>query len=445
MLAYNVRLAIKSFKKNPGITALMVAAIAIGIAACVITMTLYHATSADPIWWKSGRLYAVTLDNWDPNLPFDSARPQLPPPQVTFRDAEALAKSRIPLHHAVMRLDQGVVVTDSRPPQPVFTRMTSADFFAMFDVPFLYGNGWQAAADAAPDAVMVLSKAENQKLFGGINSVGRTVRWEDHEFRVIGVLDNWNPEPKFYDLNNGAFAPIEDVFIPFGWTEALQRVVVHGNHQCWKMEPANTFEDYLNADCVWLQMWVELPTQSDRTRMQDFLDNYWAEQRAKGRFQRPRNNRLTPVDQWLEDQQVVGNDNRILLAVAFFFLAVCLINTIGLLLAKFLNNAPLTGIRRALGASRRHIFVQHLVETGLVALSGALLGLLLTWIGLYGLHEVYSIAAELDYPGLEVLAHPDWYSIAAAAVLAIVASLAAGLYPAWRVSQVPPAVYLKNQ
>ena len=445
MLAYNIRLAVKSFKKNPGITALMVAAIAIGIAACVITMTLYHATSADPIWWKSDQLYAVTMDNWDPNRPNDSARPEMAPPQVTFRDAEYLAKSNIPLHHAIMRLDQGVVVAGSKPPQPVFTRMTSADFFAMFDVPFLYGSGWQAAADAAPDAVMVLSKAENQKLFGGIDSVGRTVRWEDHEFRVIGVLDNWNPEPKFYDLNNGAFAPTEDVFIPFGWIEALQRVVVHGNHQCWKTEPSNTFEDYLNADCVWLQMWVELPTLSDRVRMQDFLDTYWAGQHAKGRFQRPRNNRLTPVDQWLKDQQVVGNDNRILVGVAFFFLVVCLINTIGLLLAKFLNNAQLTGIRRALGASRRHIFMQHLVETGLVALSGALLGLLLTWIGLYGLHEVYSIAAELDYPGLEVLAHPDWYSIAAAAVLAIVASLAAGLYPAWRVGQVPPAIYLKNQ
>ena len=224
MLAYNVRLALLSFRKNPGLTALMVAAIAIGIAACVITMTLYHATSADPIWWKSDRLYAVTMDNWDPNpSPSTPSRPQVPPPQVTFRDAEALAKSWIPLRHAVMRLDQGVVVADSRPPLPAFTRMTSADFFAMFDVPFLYGNGWQAAADAAPAAVMVLSKAENQKLFGGINSVGRTVRWEDHEFRVIGVLDNWNPEPKFYDLNNGAFAPIEDVFIPFGWTEALQQ------------------------------------------------------------------------------------------------------------------------------------------------------------------------------------------------------------------------------
>ena len=445
MLAYNVRLALLSFRKNPGITALMVAAIAIGIAACVITMTLYHATSADPIWWKSDRLYAVTLDNWDPNRPYDPVHTDMAPPQLTFRDAQYLANSTIPLRHAIMRLDQGAIVAAGKPPLPVLTRMTSGDFFAMFDVPFLFGGGWKDKSAAGPEAVMVLSKAENQKLFGGINSVGQTIRWEDHEFRIVGVIDDWHPEPKFYDLNNGAFSPGEDAFIPFGWTEALQRTIVHGNHQCWKSEPSNTFEDYLNADCVWLQLWVELPTRSDRARMQDFMDNYWAGQHARGRFQRPRNNRLTNVDQWLKDQRVVGNDDRILLGVAFFFLAVCLINTIGLLLAKFLNNAQLTGIRRALGASRRHIFIQHLVEAGLVAGAGALLGLGLTWIGLLGVHTLYSIFAELDYPGREILAHPDLYSIGVAAGLAVITSLAAGLYPAWRVGQVPPALYLKNQ
>jgi putative ABC transport system permease protein len=179
--------------------------------------------------------------------------------------------------------------------------------------------------------------------------------------------------------------------------------------------------------------------------MQEFLNTYWAEQHARGRFPRPRNVRLTNVGQWLVDQHVVGNDDRILLGVAFFFLAVCLINTVGLLLAKFLNEAGTTGIRRALGASRRQIFMQHLVETALVAGAGALIGLVLTGAGLWGIYELYSINSEMQYAGREVVAHMDLYSIAVAVVLAIVASLAAGLYPAWRVGQVPPAMYLKTQ
>ncbi len=51
---------------------------------------------------------------------------------------------------------------------------------------------------------MVISRELNDKLFGGANSVGRRVRWNDNEFRVVGVRDHWMPLPTFYDVNNGA-------------------------------------------------------------------------------------------------------------------------------------------------------------------------------------------------------------------------------------------------
>ena len=446
MLVYNMHLAVKSFKRNPGLTLLMVGAIALGIAACIVTMTLYHAMSGNPIWWKNGRLYAVTMDNWDPNKAFDPEHPG-PPPQLTYRDAQYLADSKIPLRHVVMHRDRAVVTggTAQSHPLPVTTRVTTADFFAMFDVPFLYGSGWSAAADQGPEPVIVLSKAENESLFGGINSVGRTIRWNDHEFRIVGVLNTWEPRPKFYDLNNSAFLPPEDTFIPFAWTAALQLIPNGGNHQCWRLEPVHTFEDYLNADCVWVQMWVELPDAGSRERMQAFMDTYWRAQRAAGRFQRPRDNRLTPVSQWLVDGGVVGNDDRMLVSLAFAFLTVCVINTVGLLLAKFLNGAPLTGVRRALGASRRQIFAQHLVETGVLSVVGALLGLALAALTLWGLRNLFESAAALGEPGYQELTHIDAYSVAVAIVLSIVAALAAGLYPAWRVACVPPAIYLKSQ
>jgi putative ABC transport system permease protein len=448
MLAYNIRLALKSFRRTPGLTALMVGAIALGIAACIVTMTLYHAMSGNPIWWKNDRLYAVTMDSWDLDSPFDPARPQLPPPQLTYRDALHIGESSIPLRHVVMHKDRGVITggTAHTRPAPVRTRLTTADFFAMFDVPFLYGSGWHATADRGADPVMVLSKRENEILFGGINSVGRTIRWNDFEFRVVGVLDDWSPQPKFFDLNNGPFNSPEDVYIPLGWTEILQRPPRDGSHSCSRNpQKDDSFQGYLNADCVWLQMWVELPDARSRERMQAFLDGYWAEQRKAGRFQRPRNNRLTDVGQWLADQQVVGTDDRLLVGMAFAFLMVCLINTVGLLLAKFLSSAALTGIRRALGASRLQVFTQHLVETGLLAAAGALLGLALAALGLWGLRTLYSVEAQLGYGNPQELARFDGATVVIAVTLAVVAALAAGWYPAWRVGRLPPAVYLKSQ
>jgi len=179
--------------------------------------------------------------------------------------------------------------------------------------------------------------------------------------------------------------------------------------------------------------------------MQTVLDNYWAEQRRAGRFPRPRDNRLTNVGQWLRDMHVVDNDNRVLVGLAFAFLAVCLINTVGLLLAKFLNAAALTGVRRALGASRRQIFTQHLVEVAILAVAGAALGCLLAALGLAAVHHMYAAAHLGQRGGYQELTHFDTVGVVWAIVLALVATLAAGLYPAWRVGHTPPAVYLKSQ
>jgi len=452
MYAYYLRLALKSFRRNPGLTALMLGAIALGIAVCIMTMTVYHAMSGNPIWWKSDRLYAVTMDNWDPSRPHDLQHPDLPPQQLTYKDAVYLLGSNIPERKVVMYARQSVLTGGAaqRKPLPVLTRVTTSDFFAMFDVPFLYGGGWDASGDQNAVPVIVLSKEQNEKLFGGANSVGRTIRWDNHEFRVVGVMDAWSPVPRFYDLNNGPFSVPDDVYIPFGWTRPLAKYPNGGSSNCWKPETVNTFEEYLGSDCVWTQMWVELPSSSSRERMQTLLDGYWAEQRKAGRFPRPRDNRLTNVGQWLKDQGVVQNDNRMLVGIAFAFLAVCLLNTVGILLAKFLNAAAIAGVRRALGASRRQIFIQHLIEVGVLASVGAVLGLALGALGLLGVHALYAtndpgnVIANIQ-SGYQQLTHFDAVSVLWAVVLAMVSALAAGLYPAWRIGRVAPAVYLKSQ
>jgi putative ABC transport system permease protein len=195
-------------------------------------------------------------------------------------------------------------------------------------------------------------------------------------------------------------------------------------------------------------MWVELPNVVQRTRMQTVLDTHWDREHKAGRFPRKRDNRLTDVGQWLTDQEVVKSDNRVLVGLAFAFLAVCLINTVGLLLAKFLNGASIAGVRRALGASRRALFTQHMVEVGVIAAAGALLGLALGALGLVGiraLYETYNVFSDDGGSGLQSFAHIDTTSVITAVLLAIVATFAAGLYPAWRIGRIQPAVYLKNQ
>ena len=76
------------------------------------------------------------------------------------------------------------------------------------------------------------------------------------------------------------------------------------------------------------------------------------------------NTDMPSLMQWLDINQVVPSDVRLQTWLAFAFLAICLFNTIGLLLAKFLRRAGEIGVRRALGASRAAVFAQCLVEAG---------------------------------------------------------------------------------
>jgi putative ABC transport system permease protein len=184
-------------------------------------------------------------------------------------------------------------------------------------------------------------------------------------------------------------------------------------------------------------MWAEFRSPADVERFQAFLDGYVAEQKRLGRFPRKSNNRLYDVDAWLARYEVVGRDSKVLLLVSFAFLAVCVLNVVGLLLSRFLGAAGSSAIRRALGASRGEIFRQHLVEVGLVGALAGLGGLALGWLGLKGLQQLYS-----SYDRLTQL---DAAMTLVAIGLAIVAGLLAGLYPAWRVCRVQPAGYLKTQ
>jgi putative ABC transport system permease protein len=445
MFGYYLKLATRNLKHNPGLTALMIGAVALGIAVCVMTLTMYRAMSGNPIWWKNDVLYAVTMDFWAPDEPYFDTKPELPPEQLTYRDALAVYASDIPKHKVIMHKAVGILSVDGQQvkPERVTTRVTSKDFFAAFDVPFQYGGTWTDTADTGPEPLMVISRKMNEKLFGGENSVGRRIRWNDNEFRIVGVRDHWMPLPTFYDVNNGSLEEPEDVYIPFGWNAALE-IFSAGNTNGWKPEDIQTYQDFLNSENTWIQMWVELPDAASRDRFQAFLDNYAQEQKRAGRYQRPLNNRLTKPDQWLLDNDVVGNDDRVLVGLAFAFLAVCLLNTVGLLLAKFLNNAAITGVRRALGASRRQVSMQHLVEVGVISGLGALLGLALGGLMLMGLRALYTVDPT-DAGGTQALAHVDMTSVVTALALAFLATIAAGLYPAWRIGRIPPATYLKAQ
>ena len=436
MFRYYLKLGLFSIRKNPVLSSLMVAAIAVGIGACMTILNIDYVMSGNPIPHRSDVLYHVQVDSWDPNDPYED--PDLPPEQVTYLDGHALwqaqAARRQTLSYKTTRVVQPA--GDDERPFSALTRSTTGDFFAMFDTPFIYGGGWDASADANEEYVVVIGREINERVFGGRDSVGETIVLNNQSYRVTGVMDTWEPLPKFYDVNNGPFEEIEELFIPFSVSIANE-IGSSGNTSCWKPAEGG-WEGRLASECIWMQLWVELHGEQEKQAYFAFLDGYAESQKAAGRFPRPINNRLNNVMEWMEDREVVAEDVNVLLGIAVLFLVVCLLNTIGLLLAKVARRTGDISLRRALGASRRAVFSQYILEAGMIGAAGGVLGIGMTWLGLQGIRGLYG---DLDF--IARLVAMDWPIIFMAVGLAIVSALAAALYPTWRACRVHPASQLK--
>jgi putative ABC transport system permease protein len=438
MFAYNVKLALKSMRRNPIMTGLMVAAIGVGIGVSMTTLTVHYLMSGNPIPSRSDVLFAVTMDNWDPLRAFDDDYPERAPHQVTFHDAERLLALGEARRQTAM-FESGLIVEPAGVddlPFEVGARVTDGDFFPMFDVPFLYGNGWDESADRSAEHVVVLTKALNERLFGGEDSVGRRIRMKDAEFQVVGVIDTWDPTPRFYDPINGGFQEVNDIFIPFSLTRALE-LQSFGSDWGWKAETINSFEQWLNSESVWVQYFVELESAREKDAYLAHLDAYVGEQKQLGRFERPLNNNLYDVMEWMAYHEVVANDARILVGLSCLFLVVCVLSSVALLLTKFIGRKGEISLRRALGASRVVIFRQQLVEVAVIGLTGGLAGLALVLLGLQGIDLLYDTP-----PGLVRL---DWVMVLTAVAVSVASGIIAGLYPAWRACSIPPAAELKTQ
>ncbi|WP_339719877.1 ABC transporter permease [uncultured Paraglaciecola sp.] len=438
MFGYYIKLALKSVKRNPILSMLMITAIALGIGASMTTITVNYLMSADPIPHKSAQLFHIQVDSWDPNNAFDDDDDALPN-QLTWTDATNFTLAKKALRQSAMGMSGGIIEPpgDDAKPFEASIRLAYTDFFGMFDVPFIFGNPWDSSSDTNRQQVVVLSKRTNESVFGGENSVGKTIVIDGRNFQVVGVIDDWQPMPKFYDVNNGAFNETEEIFMPFTLKEELE-LPNWGNNSCWKSPDGEGYKAFLQSECINTQMWVELPNDLAKAEYMDFLNNYVLEQKALGRFPRPLNNRLSNVMEWMERQEVVEEDAKMMMWLSFMFLLVCLLNTIGLLLAKFTGKSAEIGLRLAVGASKTDLFKQHLVETALIGLMGGIAGLGLAVLGLQGIKSLYG-----DF--VDDLATLDVSMILVALSIALLSSIAAGLYPTWRACNIAPASQLKSQ
>lgn len=387
MFFHYIDLSWRSFKRTPLITLLMVAAIAVGIGVTMTSLSVYHMMSVDPMPQKSSQVHAVQLNTRDESSTWwtEDDLPQ----QITYQDAINLYRAEIPkLKTPSYKTGYSVHFNNgSIKPFIENIRVTGRPFFDIFDVQFVEGQPWTVAQEENGEMVTVISRELSEKLFGKESAIGKEVYYDEFLFRVVGVIDNFDHHIKYYDLTNGHFNSHERAFIPFSLTVPLE-IDNWGNTNGWKYQDIRTFEDKLQSEQHWLQFWTQIDSKKAFQDYQDYLNNYLIAQEEKGRFEREAPSFATRnLTEWLDYGGVVTEDNRVLVAMSFMFLSVCLANILGLLLGKFLKRVPEIGVRRALGASKRDVFAQHVVEVSMLGLLGGLLGIALAQLGLWGVER----------------------------------------------------------
>jgi putative ABC transport system permease protein len=437
MFAYYLDLALHSFRRNRVLTSLMVLALGLGIGASITTLTVLKLLSGNPLPQKSGRLFTPVID---PTPPDNDATVPASMPQwwgnlMTYADAMNLLHAQKAERQAVMALTQAKIAPQREDGHPFYGNgaMTTADFFAMFDAPFEYGTGWSAEDGENGARIAVVGNSLNSKLFGGKNSVGQTIRVNDHDYRIVGVLRQWAPQPRFYAISLGGngYGEGDAVFLPL--QSARADTLSPEQTSCWG--DGADISHLETAPCAWVSLWVELTHASDAKSYERFLSNYVQQQISLGRLRQPKVWFYSLTD-FLDWQQVVPDDVRLQTSLAFGFLLICIVGTVGLLLTKCLLRSQEIGVRRALGATRGAVFAQFMVEAGMIGLAGGVLGLSFAELGLWAIRSQPTAYAKL--------AHLDPTMFAFTFVIALLASLIAGLLPAWRACVLAPALQLKD-
>lgn len=450
MILYNIKLARASLRDRPGLTALTIAAIAVGLALLTTMTTMSYQASKLPLRDKSTELQTILIDSRESNSQVITDLRRMP--RLTYQDVNNLMqddnlnmdKTYLWKSFAFLNDQSGRVN-----PRQVRTLAGQANFFSMFDVPFLYGSGWNTQDDQKGAPVIVLSFKMNQHFFGGENSVGKSIRINSTNLTVVGVTAEWKIPTRFYDRTFSS-TRFDDVFIPsaLGLNMKLRRFI-----NCWPKDQAlvgefsrDNVEGLKASECGWLVMWGSA-NEEQRTRLQNYLVQYQQQQKSLGRLPMNTPPALLNILEYTKLNLDDNFDLTVFNLLATLFFLVCLVNTVGLLLAKYMGKIPEIAIRRALGAKKHVIMTQYLVEISLIAFVGGMLGIMLSYFGLSGMMHLYIYQSDytVTAEAIDHLYQLDLIMIAKAMAIAVLSALVVSLFPVWKMVNTPPASHLKAQ
>jgi putative ABC transport system permease protein len=401
-----VRLALRMLSRNRLRSFFMMLGVTIGIASLTALASVGEATKRETMARFKRMLGTMDMVIVQSGGPSSRGMPTLTnvDPTLKLEDAQAVAKEVATVRQvAPMQFapDIDVKYQGKSATSAVFGGPHNWTDIRHEDVAL--GAGISAEDDESLARVVVLGADARKNLFGDEDPIGKQIRIADVPFEVKGVLAPRGVGPGGATMDNMMLIPLST-----------------SSKRLFKRE-------YLSSMLVQLKD----PTQS-ASAIAD-ITALLRERHAIAKTAQDDFRVTSPAIQADRFAQVGSTLSKVLTGVAVVATLIGGTVIMSLMLIAVSERRKEIGVRRAVGASRRDIMVQFLVEAALIAFIGGLFGIL---IGVGGTALATTIA-KLPPAIL-------WSAVAGAAALSVGVGLAFGLQPAWRAANVDPIQALRS-
>lgn len=399
-LKNDVGYSLRSLLARPGFLIAVVLTLALGIGGNIAIFSVVNALLLKPLPFPDAdRL--VMVHNAYPTMGVEQSGSSIPDYLERREQVSALADLALYTGASLNLASEGT------PQRLTGVRATPSLFSTLQATPLLGQVFSDEHAVAGRDRVLVLSHGLWQSQFGGDRSViGRQVRINGENHQIIGVM------PTGFAFPN----PDAQAWLPFAFTPEEMSDEARGNEFSNAIGRLALGATEQQAQA---QMTAIIAHNAERMGGADGRAGQMAQLYREGAFLA----QTKPLrDEWVGDIRPVL---WLLQAVAGFVLLIACANVANLMLTRLSSRQKELAVRSALGAGRRRIARQLLIESLLLALIGALVGMALAWAGL-------KLLAVLGLAQSPLQAHIgiDTSVLGFALGLTVLAGIGFGLFPA---------------